>query len=74
MINETIKAIARELPLQHNPGTMQFRCDCDKTITFATNSQTYPMLVDRTFPGPGITVGACPFCGAKHWRGKTRRN
>lgn len=72
-MKDALKKISIELPLQHNPGCMQFKCDCGTTLTFAENSQTYPMLIDRTFPGPGMKMGACPACGAKHWRGRTKR-
>ncbi len=68
-----VKQIAQQLPLQHSPGCMQFNCDCGETITFAENSKTFPMLVDRTYPGPGIVSGKCPLCGARHWKGRTRR-
>lgn len=71
-IEELTARIARELPLQHNPGTMQFTCDCGKVVTFAVKSMTYPMLINRTNPGPGIIVGDCPLCGARHWRGMVR--
>lgn len=72
-IKEKTKAVARELPLQHTPGTFQFTCDCGVVVTFAENSKTYPMLTNRSHPGPGIVVGECPLCGAKHWKGRTRR-
>ena len=71
-MSELTKRVSRELPLQHTPGTMQFTCDCEVVITFAENSRTYPMLVNRSYPGPGIVVGDCPRCGAKHWKGRSR--
>lgn len=61
---------AEVLPIQHKGDVLQFRCTCGRVISFAVCSQTYPMLVHRTHPGPGITVGACPECGAKHWKVK----
>ncbi len=57
------------VPIQHRRGVMQFKCACGTVITFAENSQTYPMLLHRDSPGPGVIVGYCPVCGARHWKG-----
>jgi hypothetical protein len=61
-----------KLPIQHQPTVHQFTCRCDKVVTFAQASTVYPLLINRTSPGPKIIVGECPFCGQKHWRGMTR--
>lgn len=58
--------------LRHAPGTNHFHCVCGRVVTFARNSKTYPTMANLTFPGRGMISGDCPFCGAKHWRGRPK--
>jgi len=61
------------VPIQHGPGTCQFKCTCGEVVTFAPNSVVYPRLVNAVNTSRGVKAGNFPFCGQRHWYGTHRK-
>ncbi len=58
-------------PVQHNPRTKSFQCECGEKLTFTIGSTKAQLLRNVQQPDPWLKFGHCPYCWRRHWMGRT---